>query len=666
MQLRPRRLGRRLFLIGLPVLASFVVSMADIGPSHPEPVGGEIPIDRSHEVFEVKASVVGLSWSGDQPPGTALIRVSEDGVSWADWTEIHDTQDHGPDSGTPEADASRQTSEAVYVGEANWIEVSIDRAPADLRLVYFETTGRSLPLWRRLVDTVGRIRWSGGARAVAAIDQPAVQPRSAWGGEACVAGTGDSPRYSRRTDVMFVHHTVHSASSNDYTPADVPDLLYAICQYHVNANGWSDIGYNTLIDKFGTVWEGRAGGLAEGVVGAHSGGFNTYSTGVAFIGDHRSLIPSAEAQAAFIQFANWKLDIHHIDPMSTPLVKSLGSTRFPEGQMFPLRAISGHRDVSTTTCPGDQLLALIDGFRAQIATMGGPKIYGGKPVRDPISGSQTAGYEAMPFRFSFTENMSWTFRILDPSGTVLVNQTGQGSSGEVIWDGTFSGQAQPFGYYTSELVATPSSGAPAPRPARFLFRLGDYNPPFSDDDGSPHETDIKRIFDLGITAGCTLDRFCPDESVTRWQMALFLTRLHSAAGFSLPSGEGAPFGDIAGYSAETQTAIAQLAALGVTSGTGDGEFSPADVVTRWQMALFLTRILEIDGVTLPEGIDQGFTDLSGLSPETVLAINQIGQLGVTTGIGDGLYGPSLPVTRAQMASFLIRSLAIINPSLVSS
>jgi hypothetical protein len=105
-----------------------------------------------------------------------------------------------------------------------------------------------------------------------------------------------------------------------------------------------------------------------------------------------------------------------------------------------------------------------------------------------------------------------------------------------------------------------------------------------------------------------------------------------------------------------------LAELGITAGVGEGRFDPAGVVSRWQMALFITRQLTAMGLTLPDGASQGFTDLGELPPTTQTAINQIAQLGIARGTGDGLYAPNEAVTRAQMASFLARTMAIIDSS----
>ena len=87
---------------------------------------------------------------------------------------------------------------------------------------------------------------------------------------------------------MHVHHTVNS---NDYAPEDVPALLRGIYRYHTKNLGWSDVGYNFLVDRFGGIWQGRAGGSALAVRGAHTLGFNSTSTGIAVIGNFEEVVP---------------------------------------------------------------------------------------------------------------------------------------------------------------------------------------------------------------------------------------------------------------------------------------------------------------------------------------------------------------------------------------
>src|SRR3712207_4032530 len=91
------------------------------------------------------------------------------------------------------------------------------------------------------------------------------------------------PQVATTIKAATVHHT---ADSNDYTAAEVPDVMRAIYRYQAVDRGWGDIGYNVVVDKFGRLWEGRAGGLANAVVGAHAGGFNRYTFGVSMLGTY--------------------------------------------------------------------------------------------------------------------------------------------------------------------------------------------------------------------------------------------------------------------------------------------------------------------------------------------------------------------------------------------
>ena len=175
---------------------------------------------------------------------------------------------------------------------------------------------------------------------------------------------------------------------------------------------------------------------------------------------------------------------------------------------------------------------------------------------------------------------------------------------------------------------------------------------------NPHLNDINCIAALGITTGTAAGVYSPTATVPRWQMAIFLARTAAVLGVALPPAAPQGFEDLGGLSVEAVTAINQIRQLGITAGTTPTTFEPHGVVNRWQMALFLTRLHPLAGGALPAGTDQGFSDLLGLSPEAITAVNQLAELGITLGTAPGAFSPSNPVVREQMASFLARLIRI--------
>jgi len=126
----------------------------------------------------------------------------------------------------------------------------------------------------------------------------------------------------------------------------------------MDTNGWDDIGYNFLVDRFGTIWEGRDGGITRAVVGAQTEGFNTGSTGVAVIGDFTNTPAPDDAVRAVGALLGWRLPMDGVDPMGTTTMTSQGNPTYASGKQVQFNAISGHKDGYPTTCPGmmyDQL-----------------------------------------------------------------------------------------------------------------------------------------------------------------------------------------------------------------------------------------------------------------------------------------------------------------------
>ncbi len=183
-----------------------------------------------------------------------------------------------------------------------------------------------------------------------------------------------------------------------------------------------------------------------------------------------------------------------------------------------------------------------------------------------------------------------------------------------------------------------------------LGRFADARP------GSFAFTFIENLARSGVTGGCGGGNFCPNNPVTRAQMAVFLERGMRGSSFSPPPATGTRFLDVPA-NAFAAAFIEQLAADGITGGCGGGNYCPNNLVTRAQMAVFLLRAANGAGFVPPPATGV-FADV----PPGSFAANFIEQLaadGITGGCGGGNFCPGAPVTRAQMAVFLVRTFDIV-------
>ncbi len=172
---------------------------------------------------------------------------------------------------------------------------------------------------------------------------------------------------------------------------------------------------------------------------------------------------------------------------------------------------------------------------------------------------------------------------------------------------------------------------------------------FTDDDDSIHEADIEWIAKRGIARGCNPprnDRYCPQNSVTRGQMAAYISRAHEMG--KAPS---AGFVDTASSIFEHD--IDAIADANVTLGCNpprNSRYCPDDLVTHGHMAAFLTRAWNLKSTST-----NYFYDDNGTTFEN--DINAVAAAGITIGCGNGKFCQSSPVTREQMASFIRRAIS---------
>ena len=582
------------------------------------------------EPIQIDVTVAGLSWEG-VAPSSGWVRASVDGVEWGPWVELAIAAEHGPDPTSSEHANQSSASEPLYLDAVEWVQYRIQTvSPNDVKAEMIETEGRQLGLMSRIGHWFESVAW-GSDTADAAPNQPTIVPREAWGGDSCVPNS--DPRYTPAVRMMFVHHTT---TYNSYPQEDVPGIIYAMCTYHVQTRGWKDLGYNFVIDRFGTIYEARDGGIENAVWGAHTGGFNYYSFGVGLIGDFDFVAPSQPMLDALEELATWKLDLHHVDPTATAEVESLGSSKYATGVVVTLNTVSGHRDASVTSCPGHVCYPLLPGLRPLIYSHGGAKIFGGIPEVLP-----PAVTEDVEIPFSFTEAMDWDFRLLTESGIVISESSGSGISDVGTWDGKIDGQPAARGLYTIEIDAVTQDDGEVPTPVR--AELEWYEPPFSDDDFNLHEGNIGLIADDGITQGCSsifLHLYCPDNKVGRDQMASFIARA-----LDLRPATSDYFTDDNGNAHEAS--INALAQAGITVGCENGLYCPSDTVRRDHMAAFIARALGLSEVA-----EDFFDDDNGSFEAD---INAIATAGITLGCGERNYCPADVVGRDQMASFLARA-----------
>jgi ELWxxDGT repeat protein len=164
---------------------------------------------------------------------------------------------------------------------------------------------------------------------------------------------------------------------------------------------------------------------------------------------------------------------------------------------------------------------------------------------------------------------------------------------------------------------------------------------------------VERLVDAGLTAGCGVEVFCPEDLVTRDQMAVFLLRGRHGASFLPPPATGAAFADVPG-DFWASAWIERLAAEGITSGCEDGNYCPSSVVTRAQMAILLLRAVHGPAYAPPAATGSRFSDVP-IEYWAASWVEQLAREGLTAGCGDGHYCPDGPVTRAEMAIFLTRT-----------
>ncbi|WP_082608474.1 N-acetylmuramoyl-L-alanine amidase [Oerskovia sp. Root918] len=295
-------------------------------------------------------ATVGVTWAGDAVP-----RIEVRTQTASEWSGWQDLEVDDPTGGGPEA--GRTGTAPFAIGRVDRVEARITPtgmvdlldprltvidpgvSDMDARAAAVHPASRATPVRASVADASR----SGEVQATLAASMgsngaPDFVSRALWGADESLMRWSPSQGDFRGA---IVHHT---AGTNNYGPGDVPAIIRGIYAYHSQTRGWGDIGYNFLVDKFGRVWEGRAGGVELETIGAHTTSYNSQTFGVSVLGNYQEATVSNEAVTAVVRILAWKMSLLGIDA---------GGTMSVNGKVLP--TIIGHRDVAATSCPGQSL-----------------------------------------------------------------------------------------------------------------------------------------------------------------------------------------------------------------------------------------------------------------------------------------------------------------------
>ncbi len=305
-------------------------------------------------------TVVGVTWPRGSASADPDIEIrTRSGSVWGPWLPLHADQQAAGDGG-------RDGTEPFIAGVVDVVQVAFrdgSGRPRDVRLVVAgadsapagaaaSTAAPDAAATLAAPDAAATLAASapGTVALRASVARPQIYTRAQWGADESKMTWAPQTGWVHASDV---HHT---AGVNDYTSAQVPSILRGIYAYHAEGRDWGDIGYNFLVDRFGRIWEGRAGGMDRAVIGAHAKGVNDETVGVSFMGNYDVVpVPTTMVDAAARVIA-WKFGLHGVRAGTNVTIDGVVRS-----------TIFGHRDVAQTTCPGRYLYAKLPELRSKVA-----------------------------------------------------------------------------------------------------------------------------------------------------------------------------------------------------------------------------------------------------------------------------------------------------------
>jgi hypothetical protein len=252
--------------------------------------------------------------------------------------------------------------------------------------------------------------------AYATVGAPNIVTRAQWGAdESLKRKSGGCRRSFFKVQQLFVHHTAGSNSASNSKAT-----MRAMYWYHAVRRGWCDLGYNFVIARDGTVFEGRwarnyrpwelhTGEDLKGraVAGAHVSGFNSGSVGVSLMGNFQTAPIPPAMRRSLAELLAWEVDRHGLKP------RGKHTYRNPEtGLRRKLPFIAGHRDAGQTSCPGKYLYAALPGIRRDVkAVIGAGKL------------SSSLTFTPSPVKIGYGDTANLAGTLTDTSGAPLASKT---------------------------------------------------------------------------------------------------------------------------------------------------------------------------------------------------------------------------------------------------
>ncbi len=402
------------------------------------------------------ATVVGVTWQAGTAVGEPVVQVrTRVETMWGPWQDLEVDDAEAP-MGMSAAEA-RDGTIPFLAGVVDEIQVAFTndgRMPKGVRLAVIgeapeesvgspnETStpttpstsgtakvsaarggGTVMPAAARL-SSVRQMSVSGtsaliapAAQLSATVARPTIYSRAQWGADESLMRW--TPQIGRVRGAA-IHHTV---GTNDYTAAQVPALIRGIYTYHAVSRGWGDIGYNFLVDKFGRVWQGRAGAVDRAIIGAHTQGINDEVFAVSFMGNFDvAAVPTVMIDAA-ARVVAWKFSVHGVRANANVVLDGVSRpTTF------------GHRDAGQTACPGRHLYARLPELRSKAAA------YGSSPANDYARDLTADGFPDLVL----TSDNKVSVTAATSAGWAPSAIVGQGwTSGRLVSPGDWTGDGTP-------------------------------------------------------------------------------------------------------------------------------------------------------------------------------------------------------------------------------